>query len=171
MPKAFKDMNFINSLDESSKRWLQSLSRSLSNVEPQSGPNAYMGSKLLNFDNLSSSAPKNMGNAANIPSNANYVMNSSNKMNNNLMSINNMPAVNQIYDGYFYNPAINNINGFIPASDQNGSNIYYGNNNYYVPPMAKMYPNSMGNGPYGVNSMNQAVNAGNGTYSNIDKKL
>lgn len=170
MPKAFKDMNFINSLDESSKRWLQSLSRSLSNIQSLSG------SKVMNFENFSSAAaPQNMSNAANIPSNANYILNSSsNNNNNNIMpTMNNLPVMNQIYDGYYYNPNMNNnINGFIP-NDQNGSNMFYGSNNNYYIPMAKMYPNSMSNGHYGVNSINHIVNAGNGSYSssNMEKKL
>ncbi len=96
--------------------------------------------------------------------------NNNNNLNNVMQNMSNMPAMNQIYDGYYYNPKVNNINGFIP-NEQNGNNFFYGNGNYYVP-MAKMYPNSMGNPPYGgVNSMNHAVNAGNGGYINMEKKL
>lgn len=84
--------------------------------------------------------------------------------------MNNMSAMNQIYDGYYYNPNINSLNnGFIP--NENGSNLFYGNSSYYIP-IAKMYPNSMGNGHYAVSSIvNHAVNAGNGNYSNMEKKL
>jgi len=163
-------MYFISSLDESSKRWLQSLSRTLSNIPSQSGPHSLIISKLQHFENLNSSpaATQNMSSSANLSAHSNYLINSSNT--NSMMNMNNIPALNQIYDGYFYNANMNNINGFIP-NDQNGSNMFYGNNNYYIP-MTKMYPNSNSNPPYGINSINHAVNAGNSSYSNnVEKKF
>lgn len=162
-------MNFIGSLDESSKRWLQSLSRTLSSIPSQPGSNHLLNSKFQqHLENIASSAAanQNINNPANLASNSNYILNASN---NNSMNLNSIPAMNQMYDGYFYNANMNNMNGFMPG-DQNGTNMYYGNNNYYIP-MTKIYPNSMNNGPYGVNSINHAVNAGNGSYNNMEKKM
>ena len=84
------------------------------------------------------------------------------------MQINNIPPnMNQMgYNDYYYNP---NMNGYIP-NDQNGNNMYYGNNNYYIP-MAKMYPNNVNNGPYAVGQIpNHPANSSNNNY-NLDKKL
>ena len=89
MPVCFKDKNFVNTLDDSSKRWLQNLNRTLS----------------INYNQNISNQKNNSENSAFIPNNQNF-----NQM-NNMQNMN----VNG-YDNFYYNNS-NNMN-YIP-NDQN----------------------------------------------------
>lgn len=147
IPANFKDKNFQNSLDDSSKRWLMNLNRQLAaNNFPQNitNPSKNSNSSSINL------APEN--NTNNLSLNTqNYVPN-----NQNFNQMNNIQNNNQMtgYENYYYNP--NNLN-YIP----NEQNMYFVNssNPYYIP-MNKMYSN----GNYNNINPNQNLN----TY--IDKK-
>jgi hypothetical protein len=142
LPKLFKDPNFTNTLDESSKRWLQSLSRTLHNNLSQSQSTIQ---KQINNENINNSSN-------------NFPMN-----NTNLMQINNFQNMSQMsYDNFYYNP---NVNGFIP-NENNGNNMFFGNNSYYIS-LAKMYPNNVNN--FNITSLQNHSNL-SGNF-NLDKKL
>lgn len=147
MPNSFKDKNFFTSLDESSKRWLQNMMRTLNNnIAQNQGAN-----QKLNNNN----------------ENNNYMLNNP----NNIIQVNNMTNINQMTfdnnNNNYYYP--NNMSGYFP-NDANNNNMFIGSNNYYFP-MAKMYNNT--NNPYNLQQGQiPNTNAGNpNNIYNIDKKL
>ena len=140
LPPEMKDIEFFNSLDESSKKWLQNLNRLLKgerNGMIPNNPNGNIGVNNININinmnngnNLNMGMPMDLNNSGNLNNNINM---NPNMMMLNQMNLNNnqgymMPQQPGDFNFQMYNDPY--LNNGMYMGNQNPNNAY-NNMNYY----------------------------------------
>ena len=141
LPNEMKDPNFINSLDDSSKKWLMNLNKLLKGEKnaANSNMNGNIGMNNINMNNNNNSNNNNnngmmnnnnnnIGNNMGLPPdlNSNQNLGSAMPMNPNMMVLNQMNLPNQ---GYMMQQQPNDFNFQMYGDQYMNNGIYMGNQN------------------------------------------
>ena len=128
LPQEMKEAEFINSLDESSKKWLQTLNKLLKGERGgiiPNNPNGNIGVNNININiNMNNNNGMNMGMQMDLNNNPN--INNNLNMNPNMMMLNQMNFPNQ---GYMMSQQPGDINFQMYNEPYLNNGIYMGNQN------------------------------------------
>ena len=129
LPPEMKEIDFINSLDESSKKWLLNLNKLLKGEKGgimNNNPNGNIGVNNININiNMNNNGNMNMGMPMDLNNNVN--MNNNINMNPNMMMLNQMNL--QQNQGYMMPQQPNDYNFQMYSEPYINNGIYLGNQN------------------------------------------